>query len=124
MHTLQRIKNFIIPPRLSSEVFEAFYFKIPDVIDVSWKRDGEMIVGKVKAGDKEFYTQGKDPDEFVEMVNDSIYTVFEVPFDYIEAMSKSKPFRPTEEELTQLYNGKIPESFLSMNKNRNVQIAQ
>src|SRR5574343_529680 len=45
-------------------------------IHVDWKRDGNMIIGKVVSDGKEFSTQGRSPEEFIEMVNDALYTVY------------------------------------------------
>lgn len=123
IYTMQKIKNFFIKPRLSQEAFYAYYNRLPDTVQVSWKRDGGMIVGNVKAGGKEFFTQGRDVDDFVDMVNDSLYTVYEIPFDYIDAIRSVKAFQPTQEEMNALYNINTKKANVFLRKEKNVQIA-
>ena len=123
MHTLAKIKNFFVKPNLSPEAFEAYFQRLPEAIEVHWERDGDMIIGRVVIGEQEFYTQGRNPKNFIEMVNDAIYTLYDIPFEYIEAVSKVKAFRPTKEELEKLYDGAIPKSKFSVVKNVNIRLA-
>lgn len=118
MNTYKKILNFFKKPELSPQAFEAYFYRLPDAIKVDWKRDGNFIVGHVKAGDKEFDTQGENADDFIRMVNDAMYTVYEIPFDYIEEISKQKAFHPNQEDVRRLYDGKIPTDSLSMLKNK------
>lgn len=57
-----------------------------------------MIIGTVKAGDKEFLTQGVDADDFIRMVNESIITVFNIPDDYFDAINQTKTYLPKPSE--------------------------
>lgn len=106
---------------LSIEAIEAYYHKIPNSIQVSWERDGDMIVGTVKAGNHEFYTQGKDADDFIEMVNDAVYTVYEIPFEYLDVIERLKPFSPSLEQRKALY-GK-DKDIISISKKNSLKLA-
>lgn len=75
-----------------------------------------MITGTVKVGEHEFYTQGENVENFIEMVNDAIYTVYEIPFDYIKVLSKVKSFSPKPDQLAALYNGNIQAANLHLSK--------
>jgi hypothetical protein len=124
MNTLKKIYRYLsFKPSLSQEAFVAYFHRLPDNIQVSWRRDGDMIVGQVIAGDKEFYTQGRNADEFIEMVNDAIYTAYEIPFGYIDAVSSARAFRPKEDELRALYNGKVPGANLSILRDKKLHLA-
>lgn len=113
---LIKARNFFNAPDLSRETLEACYFRLPEKIDVSWKRDGNFIIGKVTAGDNEFTTQGKSVDDFIKMVNDSVYTVFDVPFDYVNAIEKLKAYDPPIEARKKLEDLGIKEQKLSLVK--------
>ncbi len=67
-------------------------------------------MGTVKAGDKEFVTQGKDADDFIEMVNESVIVSFDVPREYVEILSKSYLFYPPPAELNKLKNSAVTAS--------------
>lgn len=75
------------------EAFWAYFNKLPNSIEVTWMRDGDLIVGEVKADDITFKTQGKSAQEFVDMVNDSLFAVYEIPVDYF-ALLEGKRFHP------------------------------
>lgn len=123
MHTLAKIRNYFVKPHLSPEAFDAYFHRLPDNIQVSWERDEGMIVGRVTIDGQEFYTQGKNPKDFIEMVNDALYTIYGIPFDYIEDIGKMKAFRPTKEELKKLYDGRIPKSDFSLLKDASIRLA-
>lgn len=89
-------------PKLSREAFEAYYYRLPERIHVEWQRDGRMIVGKVSDGNREFVTQGRTPDEFIEMVNDAVYTVHDIPVDYVRALRSVRSFVPSQQERQKL----------------------
>jgi len=42
---------------------------------------------EVKAEDQEFMTQGVGGDNFIEMVNDAVYSMYDIPEDYIDAIA-------------------------------------
>lgn len=71
-------------------------------VEVAWERDGEFIVGRVRTSDTEFIAQGLNAKEFVEMVNDATYAVYEVPLEYSEALGGDYRLIPSQEEFEQL----------------------
>ncbi len=108
-------------PRLSVEAFDAYYHKLPDQIEVRWFRDSGMIIGEVTAGDKKFMTQGKDASDFVEMVNDAVYTVYEIPRDYLGIIKESHSFSPKEHILKVLSDGKTLSGDMLVKKEKALQ---
>ncbi len=113
---IKSIKRYLSKPKLSREAFEAYFHRLPDGIEVNWRRDGKFIVGSVVADGKKFVTQGLNADEFIEMVNDAVITVFDIPEDYIDAINKSKAYSPTAEEYKRLNDNKISHSSFGSKK--------
>lgn len=115
--------NFIkslFRPKLSREAFEAYFNRLPQFIEVSWFRDGKYIVGNIKAGDQEFMTQGLNGDDFIEMVNDAVYTMFDIPEDYIDVIEKAKTFQPPVEERKKLEDQSVQSSVIRFHKSEQV----
>ncbi len=109
-----KIKNIffnIINQKPDQEALVANYHKLPKKIQVEWFRDGKFIIGTIKAEGHEYVTQALSADEFVEMVNDTLYAVYEVPSNCIYAM---KRLRPKQEELKKLNNLSIKHSAMSL----------
>jgi len=113
---LQYLKELFTPPEIHPEVLEAYIFKLPDAIQVAWFRDGKFIIGKVKVGDKEFMTQALSGAEFIEMVNDAVFTVYDIPRHYASLVRSYRAFTPSPEELKKLDDGTIKHSNLSIQK--------
>jgi len=84
----------LFKPEIYPEAFFAYLHKLPDEIQVNWFRDDGMIIGKIKAGDKEFMTQGADADDFIKMVNASIATVFDIQDDYFDIITQTRTYLP------------------------------
>lgn len=120
MDKMFNFMQLLFGKKLSSEAFEAYFHRIPESITVRWFRDGNFIIGVVKTKDKEFTTQGRNPDEFIEMVNDSILTVYGIPKDYIDVVRKFKTFIPPEQEMARLENQSISKSTFGSRKNQKV----
>jgi len=100
--------GFVFPKRrLSQEAFWAYYHRLPNAIRVRWFRDGDLIIGEINDGKKKFFTQGKDADDFIIMVNDALITAYNIPQDYFEFIRKSKMFSPKPNERRILENIKI-----------------
>ncbi|HEX8974172.1 MAG TPA: hypothetical protein VF817_01645 [Patescibacteria group bacterium] len=116
---LKKAKLFLLGSKIYREPFEAYYFRLPENIQVNWKRDGDFIVGKVIAEKNEFMTQGKSADDFVEMVNDAIYTVYGIPLEYMDAIKKARPYYPPAEIKKQLEDLSIMGNTLSIKRNNN-----
>lgn len=117
---MKKFWNAIFSQPLSREAFKAYFNRLPDGIEVSWFRDGKFIVGNVKAGDNKFVTQGLDADNFVDMVNDAIITVFAIPRQYYNVIRQTHTYLPSQEQLQQLQNVNIKKSTVSFAKNREV----
>lgn len=117
---LKALKRIIFKPRLSREALEAYFFRLPNAIQVSWFRDGKFIVGKVNAGEHEFMTQGKNADDFMNMVNDAIYAVEDIPEDYIDVIQKMRTYKPPATEEAKLRNNQVANSVMALNKQEEV----
>lgn len=114
MDLLKSLQSLLRPqPELLREVYIAHFHRLPDNIQVAWEREGEYIVGTIKAGDKEFMTQGKGPEDFVEMVHDAVYTAFDIPGPYRPGM---KAYDPPQEFKQALGNKRIRESSVALAK--------
>jgi hypothetical protein len=113
---LRIIKNYIFPPVLQQEALDAYYYKLPNNIQVEWIRDGKYIIGKVIADNHKFTTQGRSVEDFVEMVNDAVYTVNGIPLEYIDTIRKYQAYNPSVEVLNQLKDLGIKENKVSFIK--------
>ena len=114
------ILRFFLKPKLSQEAFEAYRDRLPNSISVNWWRDGNFIIGRVSAGKQEFITQGLNSDNFIEMVNDAIYTVYDIPRDYVEVIKKFRTYQPNPEQKRLLENGEIMKAIFSSEKSQEV----
>ena len=114
---VKMVSNYLFQPVLSQEAFDAYYERLPENIEVSWVRDGKHIIGNVIADENKFTTQGESAEDFIEMVNDSIYTVNGIPFEYIDIIKKNKAYNPPAEVLSQLKDLDILKNTISLKKN-------
>lgn len=105
---------------LSKEAFFAYYHKLPNKVQVSWTKDENMIVGKVVAGPYEYFTQGKNTEDFIEMVNDSIYTVFDIPIEYQKEIKKFKTYNPPILAKQKLQDIDVNNSIFQFEKNEEI----
>jgi len=104
------------PAQLYPEALIAYFHRLPSQISVSWFRDDGFIVGTIKTDDgAEFMTQGVSAREFVEMVNESIFAVYEIPVEYHDALGMKK-FVPSRAEFDRLNNAAIKKSTLQLEK--------
>ncbi len=94
--------SFLKKPKLSQEAFEAYFQRLPESIRVVWKKDGDLIVGRVKFEDGEFATQARSPEEFVHMVNEGVLLSYSTPTAYLDLIKKTKTFLPPDDELLTL----------------------
>jgi hypothetical protein len=110
--------RFIFKKRasLSSEAFEAYYNKLPEKIAIDWFRDGKFIIGNIYADGEKFMTQGKSVDDFIEMVNDVIFSVYEIPKEYFPLLVQSRRYYPNEAQLKDLQNTGLTHSKLGIQK--------
>lgn len=83
-------KKEIVP-----EVLQSIIWKLPDRLDIQIKKSS---TGSLYATIKELpgcFTQGDSGPEIYTMINDAIYTYFEVPKEYIPFLS---PYMPESQE--------------------------
>lgn len=118
------LKNLLhIHPELQKEAFTAYFHKLPNKIKVGWFRDGDFIIGEIDDGEHKFKTQAKNTKSFIDMVNDAIYTMYDIPEDYIDELSKYKAYIPAPAELKKLSNKDIKSSLLNLNRKKELQVA-
>lgn len=113
---LKRIFGF--RPTLDHEAFYAYLNKLPEAIQVSWCRDGDFIVGDIVADGYKFMTQAKSAEEFIEMVNDSLLTVYEIPKEYFDALLRVRTFIPNPKEYEELNDASIKKSNFNIDRRR------
>lgn len=90
-----RILKKLFKPAIIPEAYFAYFHRLPDEIQAEWFRDDGFIVGRVRAGGKEFVTQGADADDFIRMVNECVATVFDIPEDYADLVTRTRTFLPS-----------------------------
>ncbi|OGT95775.1 MAG: hypothetical protein A2298_03405 [Gammaproteobacteria bacterium RIFOXYB2_FULL_38_6] len=91
--------------------------KLPDRIGVSWQREKDgYIVGKVivEENGKEnyFFTQGKNGKDFIENVNDALYSYYEIPAQYISYLGGLEKYNPPLEDLEKLNDKNVRKAFI------------
>ncbi|MBU1037154.1 hypothetical protein KKF32_03910 [Patescibacteria group bacterium] len=102
--------------QLSQEAFDAYFNRLPDIIQVEWFRDGKFIIGKINAEGEEFLTQAFSAEEFVKMVNDTLLAVYEIPKEYFDVLLKVKRFVPDEDQYKRLNDVAIIKSNIDFEK--------
>src|SRR3989344_7099487 len=117
------IKKVFIKPKLEKEAFDAYLNRLPAKIDVDWFRDGKFIIGRIDTGDKKFLTQGLSVQDFIKMVNDSIYTVYDIPEEYADVFLKNFSYDPPPKARQELENLQIKSSQINIAKERRAQLA-
>jgi hypothetical protein len=118
MNLLNKLVSSFRKPEIYPEALRAYYFRLPDSIEVDWKKEDGFIVGEIK-DDKNnvFYTQGKDPKDFVMMVNDAIYTAYGIKKEYKAPLSSTdKYYMPNTEAWAKLSDGTINRDVLHVKK--------
>lgn len=98
------LANFFRKKEIIPEVLYALKYKLPDKIEVEIK-DGEdgHYFAKIK-NLPGCITQAQNAQELLEMVNDAIYTYFEIPEQYLPFVQMYIP----PEEIRQKYGMKLP----------------
>lgn len=121
------IKNFrtkyLQRQELSQEALEAYFHRLPVSIHVTWFRDNGFIIGTISCDDKEIMTQGKDTDDFIDMVNDCIHTAYDIPPAYFSALKQVKNYQPPSEERKKLEDFSVKKSVLNLSKKQNFRLA-
>ena len=106
----------LFKPKIDQDALDAYFSKLPDRISVKWGRDGKYIVGKINADGQEFMTQAKSAREFVYMVNDALFAVYEIPEEYLDVLQSRKSFTPNAREFEKLNNAAVKESSMNFEK--------
>jgi len=103
----------------SKEIYEeaalAYWYKLPDEIKVEWFRDGRYIVGKITFPGNNFMTQALSAEEFIKMVNDAVFAVYDIPKEYFKILDNRK-FKPSPEQFAKLKNASILSSQINLEK--------
>jgi len=68
-------------------------------------------------------TQGADADDFINMVNESILTVFNIPYAYFDILKQSKSYLPKQDEYEKLKDASINASTMGINKTSESELA-
>lgn len=119
-NTLKFFRKIFFKPDLAEEAIEAYFCRLPDRINVKWKRDGEFIVGWIITDDNEFMTQGRNAKDFIDMVNDAVYTVYDIPKDYVDVISKFKTYDPPPQEIEKLQDSSITGSTIGFKRSKEI----
>ena len=94
----------------------AYFHKLPNKIEVQWEKEGGFIVGRIKIeGEDIFMTQAKSAKEFVEMVNDAIFSVYKIPVQYFKLLEEKK-FKPNSHDFQLLNDKAVRKSVLDLKK--------
>lgn len=113
----QKIVAWFTKKELYPQVLRAYFHKMPERIRVSWeKHDNGFIVATIQTDRGEFYTQGRNPKELIEMVNDAIFTAYDVKEEYRPELSKHKFFKPTAEEWSHLNDAATKEHAMQLER--------
>ena len=119
-YRLSLLKETLFGDReVAYEVLVCYQDKLPSAnIQVSWKREGDYIVGTISIDDEVYVTQARSAQEFVEMVNDTIYAAYEVPQKYIRHLGGNYRLMPSKEEFEKLNNLAAQESTFNFEKSK------
>lgn len=123
MDIIKRAKGLIRRQELSKEALEAYYNRLPKKIAVKWFRDADYIIGGIDIDGKEYLTQAKNPDEFITMVNETVYAMYDIPREYLAYIAKIKRYSPTDEEKDRLNNLGIKSANFKIEKEKKLQLA-
>ncbi|MFA6304367.1 MAG: hypothetical protein WCV73_02330 [Patescibacteria group bacterium] len=110
-----RLAN-LFRPKLQDEAMDAYFHRLPNGIQVEWFRDGNFIIGNIFAEGNKYMTQAVSANEFIEMVNDTLLAVYDIPKNYQNELLKYKKFKPSIQEFNDLNNAAIKKSSLKFEK--------
>lgn len=88
----------------SNEALIAYRHKLPDQISVAIREDGERFFAEVEFAGITIATQARHPQELYDMVNDAVYTYYEIPPQYVPLVKRYVPPK----ELADRYGIKLP----------------
>ena len=89
--------------QIDNEALDAYLSRVPNHIEVAWKKEGKLFVGKVRYDDNEFATQASNYVDFIRMVSDGLLVSLDIPLDYVDYIYSKRPvFQPSVDELKKL----------------------
>jgi hypothetical protein len=88
----------------SNEALIAYRHKLPDWISVAIREEQGKFFAQVELDGVIFTTQARRPQEIYDMVNDVVYTYYEIPRQYVPLVSRYTPPK----ELADKYGIKLP----------------
>lgn len=103
-------------PKLTREEFDAYFNRLPENISVGWFRSDKFIIGQIEIDGQKFMTQAESADEFVDMINDTLLAVYEIPKEYFDVLLNVKKFMPNRKEFETLNNIAIKSSSMHLKK--------
>ncbi len=112
MNIFYILYNKLFGQQIFKEALEAYFYKLPNIINVEWFRDDGFIIGKIHSDGKVIMTQGKDADDFIEMVNSAIQTAYDIPKNYYKTLKNIKAYSPPSNEKNKLEDITIKKSHL------------
>jgi hypothetical protein len=106
------LSRFFSRSALVQEQILAYRHKLPSKVAVSWERRNDLIIGEIvldEKGDDVIYTQAKNANEFVKMVNDAVYVAYDLKPEYIKYFHTKKECykMPPQKEWEKLRNSEI-----------------
>lgn len=111
-------------PEVIWEVLVCYRDKLPtNDVKVYWTRDGEFIIGEINVDGHVLYTQARSAQEFVEMVNDAIYAVYEIPMKYAKQLGGNYRLMPPESEFQKLNNAAVKKSIMNFDRSNAIVVA-
>ena len=110
----------LFPPKLEPEAIQCYINRLPEQIQVSWKRDEDgLLVGRVSIGnnrDDSFWTQGKNVKDFLYMINDAVFIALDFKPEYIPVFHRMISYAPTEGILKRLSDESMKEGSFGISK--------
>ena len=88
----------------SNEALIAYRHKLPDQLSVAIREEGGKFFAQVEFDGVMVTTQARRPQELYDMVNDVVYTYYEIPRQYVPLVSRYTPPK----ELADKYGIKLP----------------
>ena len=88
----------------SNEALIAYRHKLPDRISVALREEKGKFFAQVELDGVTLTTQARRPQEIYDMVNDVVYTYYEIPRQYAPLVSRYAPPK----ELVDRYGIKLP----------------
>lgn len=111
-----KLANLFKSKKLEDEALNAYFYRLPDTIQVDWFRDGGFIIGNIFAEGHKYMTQALSANEFIDMVNDTLMAVYDIPIEYQKELLKYKKLRPSIRQYNELNDAAIKKSSLQFEK--------